>query len=351
MIQRMLDGTYNGVQLRHVPMTFSTRIEEVGRFRFKKITNLFRLIKHVLEAQKATGAEVLYYPPASPHLVPVLRDIVFLLAVRRRFKKTIFHFHAGGLAEFIRRFPFPFQSLIRKAYLHPDIVIYVSSLSPKDGHFFEAKEERIIPNAIPDLTLDLSLIQSEKISSRTFRLLYVGALRKSKGVLDLIHATKILRNQGKEVRLTLVGGFTSESFKAEVSSLLFAEQLESEVILTGVLTGTKKLEAFRDSDLFCFPSYYESEAFPVVILEAMCFGLPVVATPWRGIPTQVQEGETGFLVAPNNPEALAQTVSRLLQDRVLRDRLGKNGRKTFEENFSLTLHYQRLNDLFTYVTQ
>src|ERR1700726_4491885 len=86
MIRRMLDLEIPGVEMHHVPMRFSRQMSEVGRFSPWKLIELLRIIMSIIETRIRTGAKILYYPPAGPHLVPVLRDIVILITTRWMFR-------------------------------------------------------------------------------------------------------------------------------------------------------------------------------------------------------------------------------------------------------------------------
>jgi glycosyltransferase involved in cell wall biosynthesis len=88
------------------------------------------------------------------------------------------------------------------------------------------------------------------------------------------------------------------------------------------------------SDVFVFPSVWD-EALGYVLLEAMAMGVPVVASRVGGIPEVIRDGENGLLVAPRNASEIAQSVTRLLDDPVARERMGREGRRTVEERFSI----------------
>ena len=92
------------------------------------------------------------------------------------------------------------------------------------------------------------------------------------------------------------------------------------------------IAAYRSADVFCFPTRYEP--FGIVILEAMLFGLPCVATRTGAIPEMIQEGETGYLVPPEDVDTLTARLVALLSDRGLSCRLGESGRKRAEESFT-----------------
>jgi glycosyltransferase involved in cell wall biosynthesis len=94
--------------------------------------------------------------------------------------------------------------------------------------------------------------------------------------------------------------------------------------------------------VFCLPSYYEREGMPLVVLEAMQFSLPIVATRWRGIPSMVTDGETGFLVPVHDATATADSLERLLRDSDLRRALGRAARTVFEREFTLEIFTARM---------
>ena len=89
---------------------------------------------------------------------------------------------------------------------------------------------------------------------------------------------------------------------------------------------------YQDTDVFVFPSLYDS--FGIVLLEAMAFSLPVIATIQGGIPDVVEDGETGYLVPKRDVQALADKMELLANDEVLRNKMGANGRHRFESNYT-----------------
>jgi glycosyltransferase involved in cell wall biosynthesis/GT2 family glycosyltransferase len=91
----------------------------------------------------------------------------------------------------------------------------------------------------------------------------------------------------------------------------------------------------RSFTLFCLPSRPGTESFPLTIVEAMLAGLPVVATTVGSVAEAVLDGETGLLVPPNDPEALAAALRRVLHDPVLRESMGRRGRERARARFTL----------------
>ena len=118
--------------------------------------------------------------------------------------------------------------------------------------------------------------------------------------------------------------------------------MESAVRLAGERDDVGELLAA--ADLFVLSS--RSEGLPLSILEAMAAGLPVVASDVGGVPELVVDGETGLLVPPGDPHALAAAIDRLLDDPDLRRRLGAAGRLRVSEQFDLESTQRAHLDLY-----
>ena len=111
-------------------------------------------------------------------------------------------------------------------------------------------------------------------------------------------------------------------------------ELEEAVRFTGVVTGEPKATLFDEADVFCLPTFYPLEGLPVVILEAMAAGLPVVSTERGAIPDVVRDGESGFLIPERNPRALAEALATLAHDPALRTAMGERGRALQREHYT-----------------
>ena len=94
----------------------------------------------------------------------------------------------------------------------------------------------------------------------------------------------------------------------------------------------QKHQAFTSADLFCLPSY--TEAFPLVVLEAMSYGLPCIATDVGAVKEAVVEGETGWLVPAMDENSLLATLREALTDRDRLRLFGANARNRFAENYT-----------------
>lgn len=157
-------------------------------------------------------------------------------------------------------------------------------------------------------------------------LLQTATLRPQKAVEVMIAATALLRRVHPDVRLLVAG----EGDVGRLQAVAAAEGVADAVSLLGPRTDVADLRAAATVGVLSS----DFEGMPLAVLEYMAAGLPVVATAVGGLPEIVRDGETGFLVAPRDPAALAERIGRLLADPALARDMGERGRRRQEEQFS-----------------
>jgi glycosyltransferase involved in cell wall biosynthesis len=159
-------------------------------------------------------------------------------------------------------------------------------------------------------------------------LVSVGRLAEAKDQITLISAMELLKKQGRNIFLILIGeGEMRKQIEAEVNR----RGLANCVRLTGSRSDIDRL--LPGADAFVLSS--KREGLPMSILEAMAAGLPVIATRVGGIPEVIKDGENGILVQPQDPDALANAICRILDDSEVSSNLARMARIAVEENYSL----------------
>lgn len=342
MIERLLEGQYAGGKLHHVRMAFAKTSDDLGRFRPGKILHALAIIFAIYWARIRYRASVLYFPPSGPDFGPVLRDLAILLPTRWMFDKTIFHFHAAGLQEIHPRLSPILRWLFLLAYRNPSLAIRTSEFNPDDGAFLGATKSVVVPNGIEDDYERMG--RPAKPANAVCQILFVGLVNESKGTLILLEAMRILKERNIAVHLTVVGGFVSEAFREVVLSRIDLYKLNDYVSFTGVQFGAAKFEHYLRADVFCFPTFFESESFGLVVVEAMQFKVPVVVSRWRGVQSVVRDGETGYLVPPHDPEAVALKLEALITQPSLRKEMGQRGREVFLREYTLERFHRRFDE-------
>jgi len=311
-------------------MDFSDDMDDVGRFQIKKLSRLFRLIGETRRSLSRDRDSILFYPPASAKWVPFIRDVIFLTCVRRKAAKTVFIFHASGLAEFTNRNAFS-RWLANLAYGGADMALEVAEEKISPHETFKSRDHLWCPCGIEAPPL----ARKSKISDAPTKVLFVGSLQEGKGVLEILRTADVLRRagQGEEFRFDVVGRWMDADFKKEALALHKQLELREIVSFPGQLTGDEKWRAYQEADVFFFPTHYRSEASPLVLMEALSAGLPIISTLWNGIPALMEGCTTAELLPVKSPEAFAGALTRLRDSGENADHKARQSRKFYEDHF------------------
>jgi glycosyltransferase involved in cell wall biosynthesis len=172
------------------------------------------------------------------------------------------------------------------------------------------------------------------------QLLFVGSLWEGKGPHTAVRALGRLIRSGVRAHLDVCGS-GPESFAKVLHDVIAEEGVAAAVTLHGRVGRDAVRRFCQARDVLVFPSEWD-EPFAAVPVEAMSCGMAVVATTAGGTPEAVVDGETGLLVPPGDPDALAHALRRLAEDDDLRIRLGENGARAARARFDLDGYVDRL---------
>jgi len=185
----------------------------------------------------------------------------------------------------------------------------------------------------------LPLRQPRDPDSRS--IICVGRLSPEKGQSGLLRAFSGLAKKHRSLQLRLVGDGPDQ---AALKSLAAELGIASSVSFLGRLSEEETLEEIAQSDLLALPSFMEG--LPIVLMEAMALGVPVVASRVAGIPELVEDGASGLLFAPSNWDELAEQIERLLNDRALCEAVAARGKAMVEAEFDVRKSATRMGRLF-----
>ena len=170
--------------------------------------------------------------------------------------------------------------------------------------------------------------------------LFVGRLSAPKGITDLFDCVPEVLARHPEARFLLAGVAENDAREPELRADVLRRGIAERVSFLGSLEGADLARAYTSSAVFVSPSW--TEAFPLVIPEAMAAGLPLVVTAVGAIPDFVKNGEDGFLIPPHDPAALADRIVRLLSDETLRARISARVRARAESEFAIEVGAERV---------
>ena len=159
----------------------------------------------------------------------------------------------------------------------------------------------------------------------------VALFRPRKGTEVLLEAVQLLREAGHDVRLRAVGGFETSAYEQLLHCQVESLGIEEAVEWVGYTRSVA--EEMSKFDAFVLPSHF-GEGMPMVVLEAMALGIPVVATKVEGVPEVLEHGTSGLLAEPGSSTNLAQQIQRLFVEPHLLEELSDNGYQRQQTRFS-----------------
>ena len=328
--QILFDHDWPGYDADRIRMNYSEEMDEVGRFQFKKLFRLLSLIKRTRRSLSRSTETILLYPPASAKWVPFLRDVLFLICVRGKAARTVFIFHASGLAQFteggaVRKW------LAKLAYHGADMALEVAEEKIAPHRIYGAKQHLWCPCGIdvPELP------RKQREREGPLKVLFVGSLQEGKGILEILKTAALIRDRGHggNFRFEIVGRWMDDEFEMETLALHKELDLAGIVEFPGQLTGNEKWEAYQNADVFFFPTHYASEATPIVLMEALGMGLPLVSTSWAGIPAMLKGCETAALLPVRSPEHFAEALQSLFLNRDKCADIYEASKAFYQDNF------------------
>lgn len=257
--------------------------------------------------------------------------------------KTVLHFHSSRFDDFFIQAE-GFQRRVIKFFLSKPhtLILLCRDWKEKIEESYHVRNTAVIHNPVPidiESTDDVGASNGDLVTA-----LFLGFLIKTKGIYDMIEIAKKLDRDTLPIKI-IVGGKGEEEKK-------FLQKIKDENLnnleYLGWVKGEQKINLFKGSDLLLLPSY--KEGMPMVILEGMSFGLPIVSSNIAGIPDMVVDGENGYLLAPGDIDGYAERLTKLVRDPSLRKNFGERSRamaKNFKkEKISILWHrlYQTLSE-------
>lgn len=178
-------------------------------------------------------------------------------------------------------------------------------------------------------------------------ILSVGRLVPKKGFPVLIQALQRLAARGTEFQCLIIGGGPQ---REELQAMIIGYGLQEQVGLLGTMTHQELLHYYEMTDIMALACQIQDDGdrdgIPNVLVEAMAFGIPVVSTHISGIPELIEDGVTGLLVPPRDPEALAEALECLIRQPAFTAQLARAARAHVMQHFDVRRNTERLGAVF-----
>lgn len=329
---KLIDQTFD---CQYINLTLAKDLSDIGKGGFSKLWSFLRQMKYIASAVHKEKPRLCYVTPNTKGGA-FYKDFIVVMLLKAMGQNVIAHYHNKGV---VTRQDRVVDDLLYKHFFKNQKVILLANALYKDIEKYVARKDvYICPNGIPQ-NGSISELLSKK--QEAFKILFLSNMMVEKGVWDLLEACRILKEKEKEFHCDFVGKWNdidSPTFHKRIQEY----GLENYITAHGSKYGTEKEKYLRKADLFVFPTYYNNECFPLVLLEAMEYSLPCISTNEGGITDIIEESKTGYIVEKQNPKILAQQIEYLLDHPELRKQMGQAGKNKFQKEFTLEKFEERM---------
>ena len=329
-----------GYKVLIMQKTFSKRQEDVGKVSIIKTLKVPLITANLLYHLVINKPDLCFYfisvkPPSF------FVDAFYLLLIRLFGIKYVLNLHGKGLLNLGTKSHRIYGFIVRKT-ISPSLgaLVLGERLKLDVNRFISSERLFVIPNAIVDV--DPEMLKFSRKNQGPVKILFLSNLKPSKGPMEFLKMAKMIVDKRKDVKFILAGPQKLEQFQKKVKTYIKQEGLRNFIEMPGAIYGSAKERLFRESDIFVFPTFYDREAFPLVNIEAMRAGLPVVSSNEGSISEMVIDGLNGYIVDPKNVEQLADRVLKLIEEPELRNKMGHAGRRIYENSFTINAYEKRL---------
>lgn len=285
------------------------------------------------------------YLVLSQSTIGFLRDSLLIWPAYLRGSHVVLHLHGGNFREW-----FHGRSWITKTYvkavlrLVTRVIVLGDSLKDQFEGLIDEERIAVVPNGIDWSSTVVG--QNVPRSGSRFRILHLSTLSHLKGALVLLQAVPFVVRQRKDVEFIFAGPWSHAEDKQWADSFIRQQKLETYVLFSGQVDATQKKTLFDSADVFVFPGV-QQEGQPLVVIEAMAAGLPVIFTDRGCLRDTVPDGEAGLEVPINDPQQLADRILWLLNHPEKVKVMGARARRRYEALYTKERHVERMIDVFT----
>ncbi|MEI2710160.1 MAG: glycosyltransferase family 4 protein [Chitinophagaceae bacterium] len=321
----------------------ANEIKDIGSFSIKKIIKTVLLYFRVLKLILQENFEVVYIT-LSPVGLAFFKDGLFVVIAKLFRRKVVIHLHGKGIA-LEREKNFIFEKLYRFIF-NNTYCICLSNTLVKDIFGLRVKKCFILNNGVQTQVLNYSINLKK---NKTIQLLFLSNLIKEKGIIEFLEVCKRLTELNVKYKARIIGK-PYDIKETNINEFVSANNIVDKIEYQGAKYSTEKNDILSKTDILIFPTKYKNEAFPLVLLEAMQFGIVPIATSEGGILDIIQDEKTGFIVSNTSiVDAIVKKVIFLEKSREILAEMSENCRNDFFSKYTIEKFEENTINIFNEV--
>lgn len=318
-----------------INLSTSRKMDEIQKFSFVKLVRLLCIYIKVFFSLLCHRYDLCYCAIAC-FGTPFLKDAPVVLLCKLFRRKILIHQHNKGMSLYKDKSLYHY--LYHFVYKNTKVMLLSWRLYYDITGIVSKDQVCVCPNGVPPIK-EVSIEEKPREVNSPIRLLYLSNLIPSKGCNALLEALRLLKERGLTFTCNFIGGDCPEQSATAFDALIKEKNLDDCAFYQGRKYGKDKDTFYRNTDVFVFPTFYPAECFPLVLLEAMQYGLPCISTTEGAIPDIIISKENGLLVeySPDGDSfvsGIADAIRWMAEHPKERLTMGSKGKQIFQEHFS-----------------
>mgnify|MGYP006077745931 FL=1 len=323
-----------------IDISTAKKINKIDLFEFRKIFTSMSIYYKFLKSLIIFKPDKIYIS-LSILGWGFIKDSILVIISKLFNNKIIFHLHRKGLNKLINRSLF-LKSYYKFIFKNADVIHLSKSLFQDIRKIKDTNTSSyVVNNGIDDQ--NFKKIKKNKI----FTFIFISNLFRSKGIDILLNAILLLNknNLSKKFQVKIIGNTTINFKKNDLNNFLNLNKTYDNVQFLGAKYGIEKFIHISNSHIMVHPT--KDDCFPLCLLEAMSFGLPIISSREGAIPEIVSNKYNGIIIKKLNPLTVANAMKFYLKDRKTLNLHSKNNKKDFKIKYTMNSFQNTLINTLT----
>jgi glycosyltransferase involved in cell wall biosynthesis len=340
--QALMRSTFpERIDATFIDQTVSRKVGELERVQLRKLLLLARMLLQFIRLLVRRKFDYCCLS-ISVNRNAFLKERLFIRVARLFGVPSVLYSHGNGFLDFYNESTPRMQRVIDDTVSRTaGAIVMGENLRFNFERWLPAEKIFVVGSGIEASELPRRSVAAD----HPFTVLFLGNLIREKGVFVLLDAAPKIIAAHPHVQFIFAGDWMAESDRLDAERKIQGLGIQKHVSFAGVVWGERKAQLLVDADAFACPTYYPMEAHPLVIVEALEAGLPVIATRWAAIPEIIEDGVNGFLVKTHDADDLAEKIGKVIREPALRERISRANRRRFEDFYTHEHYGNRMVDV------
>lgn len=288
----------------------------------------YRLLKKTLNSG---SVDILHITTSGQFAI--FRDIILLRLAKRYNIPAVYHIRFGRIPEIVKMNTMEWKMLKKALILAKNIITIDKKTENAVKSFIPSVNVKYIPNPFDFKNIDININESNKKE-----IVFLGWCIKTKGIEELLIAWSQISLKYDDWNLRLVGPIKNDYYK-----LIKKQYSFDHVIIEGELSHNHAMDRLKNASIFILPSY--TEGFPNVVLEAMAYKKPIIATEVGAIPEILSDG-CGILIPVMSSKSIADAIEMLINDEIIRYNISQKAYDKIHFEYNMDMIFKKYMDLW-----